>query len=77
MLIFICALEENNEETLDNLHALEPKNSKTIGEYLDGYGHTLMMKPALTMVKQGAVGGPRGRTVFSWIKLLATLCSQL
>lgn len=42
MAILICAIEENDQETLANLHAVEPKSSETIGAYLDGFGHSLM-----------------------------------
>ncbi len=42
MAILICAIEENDLETLKNLHAVEPKNSEILGGYLDGYGHNLM-----------------------------------
>ncbi len=42
MAIFICALDENDQETIDNLHAIEPKTSEHIGGFLDGYGHSMM-----------------------------------
>lgn len=42
MSFLICAIEEDDLDALNQLHAIEPKDSETIGGYLDGYGHSLI-----------------------------------